>query len=416
MKITPVGWSGERVASVWGGGLLGLLLGLSSTVRGADLAFRHHTISSDLPVQADGSGDYGLTALVDLDRDGDLDFVLGGRLSSPSRLYWFEYQGPDRWVRHLVGTNYLADVGLAAGDVDGDGWVDLVCGGVWYRNPGEPRTREFQRLVCDDHGAGAHDVLMADIDGDGKKDVVTMGDARTQLNGLYWYKIPKDPAQPWEKHFIGPGVHGAILPAGTGDLDGDGDLDVVRADTWFENQDGKGLTWVAHRNIPMGREGPYGVCVRAAVVDVDGDGVQEIVMGDADIVDSNVVILKNGDGKGTKWIVRKLPQSFTYGSLHSLAVGDLNQDGRIDIVTNEQEELLPPGRENPRWIAWENQGNGRFVERILLDAKLGGHELQVGDVDGDGDLDICSKPWGLGPWNLKAGFHVDFLENLSVRK
>ena len=107
-----------------------------------------------------------------------------------------------------------------------------------------------------------------------------------------------------------------------------------------------------------------------------------------------------------------MPQSFTYGSLHALAVADINGDGRPDIVSNEQEELLPAGRENPRWILWENLGGLKFREHVILDANLGGHELQVGDVDGDGDIDICSKPWGPRPWNGAGGkLHVDFLEN-----
>jgi hypothetical protein len=382
----------------------------------ADLTFKHHFISRDLPVTAQGVGDYGLTALVDLDRDGHLDFVLGGRCSKPSQLYWFEYQAPDRWVQHLVGTNYLSDVGLAAPDVDGDGWIDLVCSGVWYRNPGKPREQPFERHVFDENGAGAHDVLVADIDGDGKADIVMMGDERTKLNALCWYSIPSDPKRAWTRHLIGPPVHGAITPAGVADLDGDGDLDVIRADTWFENKDGKGTVWVPHKNIPMGRKGPFGVCVRTAVVDMDGDGRAEIVMADADITDSKVVILKNADGKGGAWSKTELPQSFTYGSLHSLAVADFNGDGRPDIVTNEQEELLPAGRENPRWILWENLGAGKFAEHIILDSKLGGHELQVGDVDGDGDIDICSKAWGTRPWNALGGnMHVDFLENLRKR-
>lgn len=84
-------------------------------------------------------------------------------------------------------------------------------------------------------------------------------------------------------------------------------------------------------------------------------------------------------------------------------MADLNGDGRPDIIVNEQEQLLPPGRENPRWIAWENRGGGKLVEHVLLDAKLGGHELQVGDVDGDGDIDICSKAWGVHSWNGVQG-------------
>src|SRR5436190_24071390 len=92
------------------------VLGEGST-RAADFQFRHHFISRDLPVRDKSVGDYGLTALVDVDRDGDLDFVLGGRPFKPSQLYWFEFQAPDRWIQHLAGTNYLSDVGLAPLDV-----------------------------------------------------------------------------------------------------------------------------------------------------------------------------------------------------------------------------------------------------------------------------------------------------------
>jgi hypothetical protein len=43
--------------------------------------------------------------------------------------------------------------------------------------------------------------------------------------------------------------------------------------------------------------------------------------------------------------------------------------------------------------------------------------LQVGDVDNDGDIDICSKPWGPLKWNGDDGqLHVDFLENLLIAR
>jgi hypothetical protein len=379
----------------------------------ADFQFRHHFVSRDLPVRDMSVGDYGLTALVDVDQDGDLDFVLGGRPFKPSQLYWFEFQTPDRWVQHLIGTNYLSDVGLAPLDVDGDGWIDFVCSGVWYRNSRKPREQPFERIVFDENAAGAHDILIADMNRDGKPDVVMMGDERTKLKALCWYSIPTDVRQPWTRHVIGPPVHGAITPGGVADLDGDGDLDVVRADTWFENVEGKGNRWVAHQNIPMGRKGPFGVCVRSAVVDLDGDGKSEVVIADADITDSKVVVLKNADGSGGRWEKFPVPQSFTCGSLHALAVADMNGDGRPDIISNEQEELLPAGRENPRWIVWENLGGLKFREHVILDTKLGGHELQVGDVDRDGDIDICSKAWGPRAWNGSGGnMHVDFLENL----
>src|SRR6476620_2002531 len=91
---------------------------------GADFNFRHHFIDRDLPGDS-----YGQTALIDLDHDGDLDFVTGGKDAEKS-IYWFEYVAADRWTRHLLGTNHPSDVGGTALDVDGDGWLDHVAGGV----------------------------------------------------------------------------------------------------------------------------------------------------------------------------------------------------------------------------------------------------------------------------------------------
>lgn len=49
----------------------------------------------------------------------------------------------------------------------------------------------------------------------------------------------------------------------------------------------------------------------------------------------------------------------------------------------------------------------------IFDHGLGGHESRIGDVDGDGDIDICSKPWVPGRVNaLQGRMHVDFMENL----
>jgi hypothetical protein len=65
----------------------------------ADFQCQHHFINRDLPISERGTGDYGLTALVDLDRDGDLDRVLGGRGVTPERLYWFEFRTATNWVQ-----------------------------------------------------------------------------------------------------------------------------------------------------------------------------------------------------------------------------------------------------------------------------------------------------------------------------
>ena len=102
------------------------------------IQFRHHFIDSDLPGDS-----YGQTSLVDVDRDGDLDFITGGRDAHRS-VFWFEFRKPDEWARHIVGTQHPSDVGGTATDVDGDGWVDHVAGGVWYRNSRQSADRPFR--------------------------------------------------------------------------------------------------------------------------------------------------------------------------------------------------------------------------------------------------------------------------------
>ncbi|MBN1510177.1 MAG: VCBS repeat-containing protein [Sedimentisphaerales bacterium] len=97
--------------------------------RGAMPRFECHTI-------AEVGYEMGQTSLADIDKDGDLDWVVGER----KRTWWFEYAGPDQWIQHDLGDGGATDVGGTAFDVDGDGWIDQAAGNSWYRNTGKPRT------------------------------------------------------------------------------------------------------------------------------------------------------------------------------------------------------------------------------------------------------------------------------------
>ncbi len=175
----------------------------SSQAFGEPPKFEHHIIAASLPLGKNGVGDYGQTAIADLDKDGHPDFVLGRKgPRDVSVLYWFRYVGADKWEQHMAGHETRSDVGLAAIDVDGNGWPDLVTSGAWYKNPGNPREKEFDRYVFDENNTNAHDVLAVDIDGDGKPDIVTLrgpeGAYRAQ-DGLVWYRIPANPTKAWER-------------------------------------------------------------------------------------------------------------------------------------------------------------------------------------------------------------------------
>ena len=150
-------------------------------------------------------------------------------------------------------------------------------------------------------------------------------------------------------------------------------------------------------------------------VDIDKDGHLDVVIADGENRKARIAWLEAPDDPKTgKWKTHFLPRNdqAARGAFHSLHVGDFNGDGKPDIFTVEMESV--PGDKAPRWFLWENLGSGRFKEYVILDANLGGHEAVVGDVDGDGDLDICSKPWRASKTNANGGrVHFDFLENLS---
>jgi methionine-R-sulfoxide reductase len=326
----------------------------------------------------------GQTSLVDVDKDGELDWIAG---CDGGDIWWFEYKGPDDWVRHLLGRRAPTDVGGTAFDIDGDGWADQVSGAAWYRNTGNPREQEFTKYT----GAttNCHDNVTADIDGDGKTDVVALSDR----SALYWFEIPDDPTQKWVRHEVGPAVHGGTDPAGAGDIDGDGDTDIVRADAWFENLDGKGTGWTMHHNlVPTGGSRPdrYGLATKSWIYDMDRDGDNDVVEAEADTVDARVMWFENKDGKGGTWVTHLISKNHTGQDFHSLALADFDNDGDMDVFSGGG----PLTKGTWKCFIWENQdGKGhKWKEHVILSGKRC-HEAKAADVDADGDIDICSKPW-----------------------
>jgi hypothetical protein len=380
--------------------------------------FEHRYIATELPGKILGLG--GIE-IADFDRDGDLDVVVFNR--GDGQVYWFENDGTGGWTRHLAGSLPTPQLGIAVLDVDGDGWTDVVFGRVWLRNPQDPRRLPFTPYFYDDRiRSEIHDLVAADIDGDSKKDLVALGDRE----GLFWYSIPARPGNDvnWQRTTItldvldqNGDIHGGFAPGGIGDLDGDGDADIVLADRWLENLD-SGTRWTPHR-WHFGRRGPWGFSSRSWVADVDGDGDNDVVISDCDGQNSGVAWLENDGKQPPRFRVHYLGNraSGTRGSFHALWYADFDGDGLNDILVVEQEDpsILPVGA-SPRWYLFRRlPGTSvEFGEKVILDARLGGHDLRVADMDGDGDVDIVSKVWSTWKGNANSGRpHIDLLVNTS---
>jgi hypothetical protein len=332
----------------------------------------------------------GQSSLVDMDQDGDYDFVVG---SSGGEVWWFEYQNADKWIRHKIGEYALTDKGGVTLDVDGDGDLDHVAGGTWYRNSGNPKE-QFERI---ENGAiYAYDMIAGDINGDEKPDIVAM----SEQEGLFWYNFAGRPDKKWKKTKVGEGIPGGISPQAIADMDNDGDNDIVRSNVWFENLEGDGSKWSVHRTISyVETQGRFALSSRVYLIDWDEDGDIDIVQADANNPKGKIAWHANKDGKGINWFTHSI-DSETTQDLHSLCVADFDDDGDPDVFSGAGPMTSDLHK---RGYIWENKdGEGLEWQKHEIFTDFECFDAVAADVDGDGDVDICSKPWkGSTPYFLR---------------
>jgi uncharacterized repeat protein (TIGR01451 family) len=285
-------------------------------------------------------------------------------------------------ARFPIGNNFGTVSGsalaLALGDVDGDGDLDLVVGN-WeqqnriYLNGGDGTfdTTSYDIGPADD---ATRALALGDLDGDGDLDLAVGNQA--EQNVVYindGYGNPFDAAT----HAFGTGM-GYSYALALGDLDGDGDLDLAVGHWGQQNalylNDGDGTfdtTWYYFGP-------PDHLTSDLALGDLDGDGDLDLAVGNWGQQD---VVYPN-DGIGNPFDA----VTYTVGpgddATYALALGDVNDDGELDLAI---------GNEGEQNTVYYNDGVINPFDTISAPVGSGGdatYALALGDVDGDGDLDL----------------------------
>jgi len=298
-----------------------------------------------------------------------------------------------------ANSTYSYNFGLALGDVDGDGDVDVVVAGdqglMSFTNIGDVTGDgydDFQQSTLIS-GWGSYDVALSDLNGDGRLDIVTsrynegfvelINNGDTNADGL---------VNDFTSHSLGSGLYTYSYGITTADMNGDGRDDILvshyynGSSTLYLNAgdtDADGFSNYTSQVLGNGNYYEYDFGIDTG--DIDGDGDIDFVMGGWNGT-TNTLFLNDGDtnGDGVIEFTEMELQTGAGGYTNETALVDIDGDGDLDVVAVD----AGYGRTTISYNQGDQNSDGRpeFTHQVVQTTYAYG--LAVGDVDGDGDLDI----------------------------
>ena len=359
-----------------------------------------------------------------------------------------------KFQKHVLSDRYYCD-GIASGDFNSDGHVDIVAGPFWYEGPNFTNAHEIYEpvpLAPEESPSNSMFSFVHDFNNDGRPDVLVLG--RVHKHEARWYENPGKTNELWESHFVfdrirgespalvditGGGVpqlichwHGCwgyIQPdkasptapwqftavgeneawpqfyhgQGVGDVNGDRRLDLITNDGWYEQPSTPASLWEFHRlKFSQQRGG-----AQMFAYDVDDDG------------DADVISAVDAHGWGLAWyeqnatdanaqfkehlIMHDHSREKEFGAAftqpHAQVLADINGDGLQDIVTGKRlwahgpdGDIEPNAAPVVYWFELIRTKDGvKYVPHLVDDKSGVGVQVHAADVNQDGRVDIMTS-------------------------
>jgi hypothetical protein len=305
------------------------------------------------------------------------------------------------WEKHIIGTQ-TSPIYLYIEDIDGDGDLDVAATSdvhpwgsksevAWYQNNMKQGLPWIKTVISSDDTAsnpivGAAGIIMADIDGDDRKDaVVVTGNVIKPKGDVYWFEAPEDPATgPWQRFTLETGVADSYGKVYTMDANGDGKQDIViggnRGAVLFlnpGNPDQPGAVWT---KTPL----PEGTGASIYLDDMNNDEKIDVVNShtgfSATDYHGNVSWLDVTNAGGQIGFNRTIinPDSIRAFDVNTL---DVNEDGKKDVIVSS---FMVPG------IYWYEQppDSGDSWIQHFVSSTYDGTDMYTGDIDKNGETDL----------------------------
>jgi hypothetical protein len=337
---------------------------------GKGLFLRNGT--ADVPVSTYG----GNQVVGDIDNDGDLDFInTNSNLRLNNGNGTFATQTTNLW---LNGTPFA----LALADLNADGKLDLLAtSGEAFLNGGSGLFTALPKFA-NPSPFDTRELAVGDLDGDGDPDVAFVRATADTLTISFndgTGRFPSRQRLPVDARPMG---------VATGDVDNDGDLDLVTASQGFGSNNSylnvylnNGTGRFSRASRLSSANGVGNTTVSVVLGDLDGDG-------DLDLVTNNgLVRFNNGSGvfSGT--------QTSTVGQ--SLTLGDIDADGDLDLLVNTGTLTISL-----------NNGQGQFSPGLGSDLTDIYNSMVLADLDGDGDLDLLASNANASTVRVRLNYRV----------